>query len=81
MDPSNPEKQVLPEGPRLLDFPHLPNDATHPDGTPRLNKYSSTITKNHDFPGAQVWMRSNRMWKTLTDQDLGHVVCCWCAGP
>ena len=54
MDPSNPEKQQEPEEPRLLDFPHLPDDATTADGKPALNKYSSTITKNHDFPGAQV---------------------------
>ena len=54
MDPSNPEKQALPEEPRFLDFPHLPDNATDPDGKPRLNKYSSTITNGHDFPGAQV---------------------------
>ena len=53
MDPSNIEKQSQPEEPRLLDFPHLPDDASE-DGRPVLNKYSSTITKNHDFPGAQV---------------------------
>lgn len=54
MDPSNPEKQQEPEEPRLLDFPHLSDDAINADGKPALNKYSSTITKNHDFPGAQV---------------------------
>lgn len=54
MDPSNLEKQDLPEQPRFLDFPHLPDNATDNDGRQRLNKYSSTITKDHDFPGAQV---------------------------
>ena len=54
MDPSNIEKQDLPEEPRFLDFPHLPADAADKDGKQRLNKYSSTITKDHDFPGAQV---------------------------
>jgi dihydroxy-acid dehydratase len=54
MDPSNLEKQDLPEEPRFLDFPHLPDNATDIDGKLRLNKYSSTITKDHDFPGAQV---------------------------
>ena len=54
MDPSNVEKHVLPEEPRFLEFPHLPNNATGDDGKPRLNKYSSTITRDHDFPGAQV---------------------------
>lgn len=53
MDPSNPPKQNQPEEPRYLDFPHLPDDASH-DGKPLLNKYSSTITKDHAFPGAQV---------------------------
>ncbi|MCJ1437420.1 hypothetical protein MMC27_006807 [Xylographa pallens] len=55
MDPSNLEKQSLPEEPRFLDFPHLPDDATR-DGKPLLNKYSSTITKGHDFPGAQAML-------------------------
>ena len=41
------------EEPRYLTFPHLPDHATR-DGQPALNKYSSTITKDHDFPGAQV---------------------------
>lgn len=53
MDPSNEEKAHQPVEPRYLDFPHLPDDATR-DGKPALNKYSSTITKDHDFPGAQV---------------------------
>ncbi len=54
MDPSNTAKQDLPEGPRFLDFPHLVDDAIDQEGKPRLNKYSATITKDHDFPGAQV---------------------------
>ncbi len=37
----------------FLSFPHLPEDASR-DGKPALNKYSTTITKGHDFPGAQV---------------------------
>jgi dihydroxy-acid dehydratase len=41
------------EEPRFLNFPHLPDGATR-DGQPVLNKYSTTITKDHDFPGAQV---------------------------
>lgn len=53
MDPSNLEKQNIPEEPRFLDFPHLPDDATD-DGKLRLNKYSATITRGHDFPGAKV---------------------------
>jgi len=52
MDHRNLEKQDEPEEPRFLDFPHLPDDATR-DGKPVLNKYSQTITKDHDFPGAR----------------------------
>lgn len=53
MDFSNLDKQHEPEEPRYLDFPCAPDGATR-DGKPVLNKYSSTITKDHDFPGAQV---------------------------
>ncbi|KAI4210294.1 MAG: hypothetical protein LQ351_006818 [Letrouitia transgressa] len=55
MDPSNIEKQNEPEQPRFLDFPHLPDDASR-DDKPVLNKYSSTITSGHDFPGAQAML-------------------------
>ncbi|KAI4094569.1 MAG: hypothetical protein LQ339_007444 [Xanthoria mediterranea] len=55
MDSSNPPKENQPEEPRYLDFPHLPDDASH-DGKPLLNKYSSTITKDHAFPGAQAML-------------------------
>lgn len=53
MDPKNLEKQREPEEPRFLSFPHLPEDAMR-DGKPVLNKYSSTLTAGHNFPGAQV---------------------------
>ncbi|KAL8981541.1 MAG: hypothetical protein Q9177_005536 [Variospora cf. flavescens] len=55
MDPANPRKQDETEEPRFLDFPHLPDDASH-NGQPLLNKYSSTITKGHAFPGAQAML-------------------------
>ncbi|KAL8651791.1 MAG: hypothetical protein Q9210_003059 [Variospora velana] len=55
MDPANPIKQDEPEEPRFLDFPHLPDDASR-NGQPLLNKYSSTITKGHAFPGAQAML-------------------------
>jgi hypothetical protein len=50
------EKQNLPDEPRYLDFPHLPDNAMK-NGEPVLNKYSSTLTKDHDFPGAQLSYR------------------------
>lgn len=44
-----------PEGKgRYVDFPPLPADAKNEDGSPRLNRYSATITSGHDFPAAQV---------------------------
>lgn len=55
MDPSNQAKQQEVEKPRFLDFPHLPHGVVH-NGMPRLNRYSSTITKDHDFPGAQAML-------------------------
>jgi hypothetical protein len=47
MDPANLKAQFQPqpEEPRLLSFPHLPDDAKYEDGTPILNKYSSTLTR------------------------------------
>lgn len=48
MDPTNLEKQHKPEEPRYLSFPH--------SDEPILNKYSSTLTKGHDFPGAQAML-------------------------
>jgi len=56
MDPKNLQKEREPEEPRFLSFRHLPEDATR-DGKPALNKYSSTLTAGHDFPGAQVRCR------------------------
>jgi dihydroxy-acid dehydratase len=54
MEPSNEVKAIKPEEPRFLNFPHLPDDAKYPDGKPALNKHSSTVTRGHEFPGAQV---------------------------
>ena len=49
MDPSNLEKQRIPEEPRYLDFPHSKPGSG-------LNKYSSTLTREHDFPAAQAML-------------------------
>lgn len=55
MDPKNLEKQREPEEPRFLSFPHLPEGTQKEDGTPALNRWSSTLTTGHNFPGAQVY--------------------------
>jgi len=65
MDLENLQKQSEPEEPRFLTFPHLPDDAITADGKSRLNKYSSIITKDHDFPGAQVWKHKPSLWSHL----------------
>lgn len=39
---------------KYIDFAPVPHGAKHEDGTPVLNRYSTFITKGHDFPGAQV---------------------------
>lgn len=39
---------------RYLDFEHVPDDEVSPDGKPILNRYSRHLTKDHDYPGAQV---------------------------
>jgi len=49
MDPSNLEKQRIPEEPRYLDFPNSKPGSG-------LNKYSSTLTREHDFPAAQAML-------------------------
>ncbi|KAF1952932.1 dihydroxy-acid dehydratase-like protein [Byssothecium circinans] len=55
MDPKNLEKEQEPEEPRYLSFRHLP-EGTLRDGKPALNRYSSTLTNEHDFPGAQAML-------------------------
>lgn len=49
MDPSNAEKQNQPEKPRYLDFQHSKPGS-------KLNKFSSTLTREHDFPAAQAML-------------------------
>jgi dihydroxy-acid dehydratase len=56
MDPKNLEKQREPEEPRFLSFPHLPEGTKKEDGTPALNRWSSTLTTGHNFPGAQAML-------------------------
>lgn len=42
------------EGGMYLEFEHASDRETTPRGEPMLNRYSRHITKDHDFPGAQV---------------------------
>lgn len=72
MDPSNQAKQQEIEEPRFLDFPHLPNGVIQ-NGKPRLNRYSSTITKDHDFPGAQAMLYAAGVPDRETMKNSPHV--------
>lgn len=51
MEPSNYNN--ITEKPRYIDFPALEHGVVV-DGKQALNRWSSRITKGHDFPGAQV---------------------------
>jgi hypothetical protein len=83
MDPRNLQKQREPEEPRFLSFPHLPDDAKLENGMPALNKYSSTLTTGHNFPGAQVrYSRCHDDSSTSVTNGshrLGNAVRSWCA--
>ena len=74
MEASNLEKQSKPEEARYLSFRHLPEDATR-NGKPVLNRYSSSLTNGHDFPGAKV--RNNvRPKRTLQLRKFCSRPCC-----
>ena len=42
-----------PSGAGYVEFPSLPPDATR-NGEKALNRHSTFLTKDHDFPGAKV---------------------------
>lgn len=73
MDPSNLQKQQTREEPRYLDFPHDTDHDSSPS-EPTLNRYSSTLTKGHRFPGAQVRVRP--VIALTTKMEIGNVVRC-----
>jgi dihydroxy-acid dehydratase len=56
MDPAQSTEPSKLLEPRYINFPSLPTDAKHPDGTPALNRHSSTITRGHEFPGARAML-------------------------
>ncbi|EYE94366.1 putative mitochondrial dihydroxy acid dehydratase [Aspergillus ruber CBS 135680] len=56
MDPSKPAVTSTLGEVKYIDFPSLPDDATHADGSQALNRHSTTITRGHDFPGAQAML-------------------------
>lgn len=58
-------------------FPHVAEDATR-DGKPVLNRHSTILTRDHDFPGAKVRWNSNTEAIILVNRCLGHAVRCWC---
>lgn len=61
-----------PEEPRFLDFPHLSDDAMR-DGKPAFNRYSSTLTQGHDFPGAQAMLYAAGVPDKVTMKTAPHI--------
>jgi dihydroxy-acid dehydratase len=53
MEPSNYEN--ITGEPRYIEFRCIEH-GTLRDGKPVLNRWSSTVTKDHDFPGAQAML-------------------------
>lgn len=39
---------------QYIQFPEVPHGTLGEDGLLMLNRFSSHVTKGHDFPGAQV---------------------------
>jgi hypothetical protein len=39
---------------QYITVPAVPHGSKHEDGTPVLNRFSTILTRGHDFPGAQV---------------------------
>ena len=69
------------EAPKYIAFPSIEHGALR-DGRPVLNRWSSTLTKGHDFPGAQVpVLPMSALRDGLTDVPLGHVVRGGCTEP
>ncbi|KAJ5157233.1 dihydroxy-acid dehydratase [Penicillium canariense] len=56
MDPAQLTEPSKLAEPKYINFPSLPTDAKHPDGSPALNRHSSTITRGHEFPGARAML-------------------------
>lgn len=54
MDSTKPTDNPSLQDPKYIEFPALPSDAKHADGTLALNRHSTHITRGHDFPGAKV---------------------------
>lgn len=50
---SSSQKLSEPDEARYLHFHHFSDDETQ-DGKPRLNRYSSILTRDHNFAGAKV---------------------------
>ncbi|PVH72301.1 putative mitochondrial dihydroxy acid dehydratase [Cadophora sp. DSE1049] len=54
------------------EFPHLPRDATH-DGKPALNRYSTFVTREHDFPAAKAMLYAAGVPDEETMKQSPHV--------
>ncbi|KPI44614.1 Dihydroxy-acid dehydratase [Cyphellophora attinorum] len=57
---------------RYLDFPRS-NEVNGTDGKPMLNRYSTYLTREHDFPGAQAMLFAAGIPDRTTMQNAPHV--------
>lgn len=61
------------EEPRFLNFKHIEYGVKDQDGNPVLNRYSSTLTKDHDFPAAQAMLYAAGIPDKKTMKKSPHV--------
>lgn len=64
------------ENGRYVRFPELSHGSLNAQGEPALNKWSTFITRNHDYPASQVTYTPTFLSRcSAHSQSLGNVVC------
>ncbi|KAG9237749.1 dihydroxy-acid dehydratase-like protein [Amylocarpus encephaloides] len=63
----------MPGKPRYISFPSLEPGTKRVDGTAALNRWSSTVTRGHDFPGAQAMLYAAGVPDRETMKNSPHV--------
>ncbi|KAI9698271.1 MAG: hypothetical protein M1820_007541 [Bogoriella megaspora] len=66
------DQQWHPEEPRYVEFPNLPFGTTQ-NGQPVLNRFSSTLTKDHDYPAAQAMLYAAGVPDEQAMKNAAHV--------
>ncbi|EPE29549.1 IlvD/EDD N-terminal [Glarea lozoyensis ATCC 20868] len=71
MEPSN--YTDIPDEPRYISFPSVEPGTKTSDGKQVLNRWSSTITREHDFPGAQAMLYAAGIPDRMSMKTSPHV--------